>query len=76
VVLAAPIVLALFFIELGFGIIGRFAPKMQVFVLAMPIKNIGAVLMMFVYIGILLTNFDQLMARLKDTLAQTIQALG
>jgi type III secretion protein T len=76
VVLAAPIVLTLFFIELGFGIIGRFAPKMQVFVLAMPIKNVGAVLMLFVYIGILLTQFDQIMARLKDTLAQTIQALG
>jgi type III secretion protein T len=76
VVLAAPIVLALFFIELGFGIIGRFAPKMQVFVLAMPIKNIGSVLMLFVYIGILLTQFDHLMARLKDSLAHTIRALG
>jgi type III secretion protein T len=74
-VLAAPIVLALFFIELGFGIIGRFAPKMQVFVLAMPIKNVAAIAMLFIYIGVLLTQFDQIVLSLKDSLAHTIQAL-
>jgi type III secretion protein T len=75
VVLAAPIVLVLFFVELGFGIIGRFAPKMQVFVLAMPIKNVCALLMLFIYIGVLLTQFDTLLAGLKGSLAHTIRAL-
>jgi type III secretion protein T len=74
-VLAAPIVLTLFFIELGFGIIGRFAPKMQVFVLAMPIKNVVAIAMLFVYIGVLLTQFDQIILGLKDSLAHTVGAL-
>lgn len=76
VVLAAPVVLALFFIELGFGIVGRFAPKMQVFVLAMPIKNVGSVLMLLIYIGILLTRFDELIAHMKDGLMQTFKAIG
>jgi type III secretion protein T len=74
-ILSAPVVMALFFIEMGFGIIGRFAPKMQVFVLAMPIKNVAAILMLFVYIGVLLSQFDELVAALKDSVAQTIRAL-
>jgi type III secretion protein T len=74
-VLAAPIVLVLFFIELGFGIIGRFAPKMQVFVLAMPVKNVVSVAMLFIYIGVLLGQFDQLMSALKDSLLHTVGAL-
>jgi type III secretion protein T len=75
VVLAAPIALALLLIELGFGIIGRFAPKMQVFVLAMPIKNIGSVVMLLIYVGVLLTQFGQLTDRLKDSLIQTVGAI-
>jgi type III secretion protein T len=74
-ILAAPIVLALFFVELGFGIIGRFAQKMQVFVLAMPIKNVCAVAMLCIYITVLFSQFDFLMAGLKSNFARTIQAL-
>ncbi|RXZ38776.1 EscT/YscT/HrcT family type III secretion system export apparatus protein [Oxalobacteraceae bacterium CAVE-383] len=74
-VLAAPIVLALFFVELGFGIIGRFAQKMQVFVLAMPIKNVCAIAMLLLYMAVLFSQYDLLMANLKDSFAQTIRAL-
>lgn len=75
VVLAAPVVLALFSIEIGFGVIGRFAPKMQVFVLAMPIKNLGSVLMLMFYIVFLLTQFDGLLGYVRDSLAQALEAL-
>ncbi|HEY4318357.1 MAG TPA: type III secretion system export apparatus subunit SctT [Herbaspirillum sp.] len=74
-ILAAPIVLTLFFVELGFGIIGRFAQKMQVFVLAMPIKNVCAIAMLLVYVAALFSQFDFLMANLKDSFAHTVQAL-
>lgn len=74
-ILAGPVVLALFFVELGFGIIGRFAQKMQVFVLAMPIKNVCAIAMLFVYMAVLYTQYDALMAAMKDSLARTVEAL-
>lgn len=75
VVLAAPIVLALFSIEIGFGVIGRFAPKMQVFVLAMPIKNLGSVMMLMFYMVFLLTQFDGLVGYMRSSLKHALEAL-
>jgi type III secretion protein T len=48
---AAPIVIALFFVELGLGLINRFAPQLNVFFIAMPIKSglAAAILILYFY---------------------------
>jgi type III secretion protein T len=54
-VLAAPVLIALFLSELGLGLINRFAPQLNVFFLSMPVKSALAVLIIIFYMQILLT---------------------
>jgi type III secretion protein T len=53
-VIAAPILAVMFLAEFALAMISRFAPQVQVFVLAMPIKNILAILVLIFYIPTLL----------------------
>jgi type III secretion protein T len=57
VVMAAPAILAMFLSELGLAMVSRFAPQLQVFFLAMPIKSAIAILVLAIYIPFL---FDYL----------------
>ena len=54
-VLAAPIIALMFLAEFGLAIVSRFAPQIQVFILAMPIKSAIAVLILIFYFS---TMFD------------------
>lgn len=54
-VLAAPIIALMFLAEFGLAIISRFAPQIQVFILAMPIKSAIAILILIFYFS---TMFD------------------
>ncbi|WDE09327.1 type III secretion system export apparatus subunit SctT [Thalassomonas viridans] len=56
---AAPIVIAMFFSEFGLAMVGRFAPQLDVFFLAMPVKSAVAFAFLTVYVGILLTYFNK-----------------
>lgn len=48
--LASPIILTMFFSELGLALTNRFAPQLQVFFLAMPIKSGVAFFIMVLYV--------------------------
>ena len=61
--LAAPILLAMFLAELGLALVSRFAPQLQVFFLAMPIKSALAILVLIVYSG---TLFDYSLNPIKE----------
>ncbi len=50
-VLAAPIVAIMFIAEFALAMISRFSPQIQVFVLAMPIKSILAIMVLTFYVG-------------------------
>ncbi|MEM7693038.1 MAG: type III secretion system export apparatus subunit SctT [Pseudomonadota bacterium] len=50
-VLAAPVIAIMFLAEFALAIVSRFAPQLQVFILAMPIKSGIAVLILIFYIG-------------------------
>jgi type III secretion protein T len=50
VVFSAPIVLALFVAEFGLGLVNRFAPSLNVFSLAMPVKSALALLLLIFYL--------------------------
>jgi type III secretion protein T len=60
--LAAPVLLAMFLAELGLASVSRFAPQLQVFFLAMPIKSALGLFVLVVYAG---TLFDYGMAPLR-----------
>ena len=49
VLMAAPVMIAMFLAEVGLAFISRFAPQLQVFFLAMPIKSALAMMMLAVY---------------------------
>jgi type III secretion protein T len=53
IVWSSPVIVAMFMAELGLALVSRFAPQLQVFFLAMPIKSGLAVLVLAVYMGTL-----------------------
>ena len=61
--LAAPVLLAMFLAELGLALVSRFAPQLQVFFLAMPIKSALGLLVLVVYGS---TLFDYSLAPLRS----------
>lgn len=52
--LAGPVLVAMFISEVGLALVSRFAPQLQVFILAMPIKSGLAMLMLGLYAALLL----------------------
>ena len=49
VLLAAPVLVAMFLAEFGLALVSRFAPQLQVFFMAMPIKSALAVRVLMLY---------------------------
>jgi type III secretion protein T len=52
-VYAAPVVVIMFLAEMSLAMISRFAPQLQVFILAMPIKSGLAIFILILYVGVL-----------------------
>lgn len=48
--LATPVILVLLLAELGLGLVGRFVPQLNIFVLAQPLKSLLATLMMILFL--------------------------
>lgn len=63
VLLAAPVIIAMFMTEFAMGLISRFTPQMNVFSLAMPIKSGVGILILVLYVALL---FNFLGAELLD----------
>jgi type III secretion protein T len=61
--LAAPVLIAMFLSELGLALVSRFAPQLQVFFLAMPIKSALGIFVLIVYAG---TLFDYSLEPVRD----------
>jgi len=57
VILASPVIIAVFVSELGLGLINRFAPQRNVFFLSMPIKSAIASFLLVLYLSFLLLFF-------------------
>lgn len=62
VLVGGPVVVAMFFSELGLGFVGRFAPQLNVFFLSMPIKSAVAVLVLILFWATLIVYFRDLLA--------------
>jgi type III secretion protein T len=73
VLMAAPVMIAMFLAEMGLAFVSRFAPQLQVFFLAMPIKSGLAMLMLAIYAS---TLFDYALDYIR-AMGQTVpQASG
>jgi type III secretion protein T len=55
VILSAPIIILLFLTDFGLGLVNRFAPQLNVFFLAMPVKCLVALFVLVLYMPLLLT---------------------
>lgn len=65
VLFAAPLLIAMFLAEFGLALISRFAPSLNVFILAMPIKSIVASLLLVIYLQVLMEHaYDSLLIAL------------
>ncbi len=69
VLLAAPLVITLFLTELCMGLIGRFAPQLDVFFLSMPIKCLVAVFILLIYWQILIRSLEHELITLIEAIA-------
>lgn len=61
-IMAAPVLIAMFLSELGLAMVSRFAPQLQVFFLSMPIKSAVGLFVLIIYVGFL---FDYLGPELR-----------
>jgi type III secretion protein T len=52
-VLAGPALIAMFLSEFGLALVGRFAPNLQVFFMAMPIKSAVGILLLLLSLGVI-----------------------
>lgn len=59
VLISAPVVLACLFTDIALGLINRFAPQLNVYVLAMPIKSAMASFLLIFYFAILMTGASE-----------------
>lgn len=73
VLMAAPVMIAMFLAEMGLAFISRFAPQLQVFFLAMPIKSALAMMMLAVYAS---TLFGYALERVRAMGEAVPQASG
>jgi type III secretion protein T len=73
--LAAPGLIAVFLVDLCFGVVGRFAPKMQIFVLALPVKGLVVALLLVMGMAVLFSRFDELTAGMQDAVSGALEAI-
>lgn len=55
----APIIMIIFFVDFGLGLVNRFSPSLNVFMLSLPIKSWVAIAMTLVLLTSLMKNFDE-----------------
>lgn len=58
--MSAPLVLAMFLSEFGLALISRFAPQLNVFFLAMPIKSAVASVLLIFYLALMMDHYQDL----------------
>ncbi len=66
ILLAAPVIIAMFMTEFALGLVSRFAPQLNVFFLAMPIKSAVGMLILVIYAGLLMSFFKDELHKLSE----------
>ena len=66
--IAAPIAVACLLVDISLGLINRFSPQLNAYVLAMPIKSGLAALLLCLYLGLLLAHAPDIFRHADDML--------
>jgi len=75
--LAAPVLVVMFAIDLALGLVNRFAPQLNLISLSMSLKQLAAIAVWLVVLGNLVQAFgDELARRLADVLPGLERAFG
>jgi flagellar biosynthetic protein FliR len=74
--LTAPILLAIFMVDVVFGVMNRIAPMVNVYFLAMPVKAAVGIIMFILSFGYILKYMVQLFAEMLAQIRVLIQFLG
>jgi type III secretion protein T len=75
VVIAGPIMAIMFLAEFSLAMISRFAPQIQVFVLAMPIKSALAIMVLIFYFWMMLPFAERQLVSSEGYIARLYEML-
>ncbi len=73
--IAAPVMMAIFFVNVAMGILGRTVPQINVFVTSLPVNIMIALGVMILMIPILLIEMDSMMQAMAEQLFKMMKAL-
>lgn len=59
VTFVAPIIMVIFFVDFGLGLVNRFSPSLNVFMLSLPIKSWVAIAMTLILLNTMMDNFHE-----------------
>ena len=76
VLFGGPIVITMFLTEFGLALISRFAPQLNVFILAMPLKSAVGIALLIVYSGFVISHFHALTADMEALFDPVIHLLS
>ncbi len=68
VIIGGPIILTMFLTEFGLGLIGRFAPQLNIFFLSMPIKSAVSNFILILFWTTLILYFGDILHDFKDNI--------
>ena len=74
--LTAPIILAIFMVDIVFGVMNRIAPMVQVYFLAMPFKAVVGIIMFIISFGYILKYMTVLFGDMLRQLRIFLTYLG
>ncbi|HGJ5874121.1 MULTISPECIES: type III secretion system export apparatus subunit SctT [Arsenophonus] len=74
--LAAPLVIAMFIVEWGLALISRFAPSLNVFILSMPLKGAISSLLLVSYFSVLIFNAEMIQNQINKSFKILIQMMS
>jgi len=73
--MTAPMIVALFLVDVGLGMLARSAPQFNVFILGLPLKNMIGFIVMLVMVPGFLYLFQQLFSQLFDAVGQLLKIM-
>jgi flagellar biosynthetic protein FliR len=73
--ISAPVMIAIFFLNVAIGIIGRVVPQINVLVTSLPVNIMSGFVIIFMMIPLYLTEVDSVLKQMTDVMFKVMKAL-
>lgn len=73
--ISAPVMVAIFFLNVAIGIIGRVVPQINVLVTSLPINIMAGFIIIFMMIPLYLTEVDTILTQMTDVMFKVMKSL-